>query len=39
MQGSVSASEYLLQNGARVNSTDSEGRTGLHLAALHASTG
>jgi len=39
LSGSVSASEYLLQNGAMINIEDEKGRTGLHLAALFGSTG
>ena len=38
-QGSVTTSEYLLQNGADVNMTDDQGRNSLHHAALLGSTG
>ncbi|XP_057305671.1 arf-GAP with coiled-coil, ANK repeat and PH domain-containing protein 2-like [Hydractinia symbiolongicarpus] len=39
ISGSVTASEFLLQNAAQVNITDKQGRSGLHYAAMHGSTG
>jgi len=37
--GSLSASEYLLQNGAKINMRDCRGRSALHYAALLGQTG
>ena len=39
LSGSVMACEYLLLNGAKINSADENGNTPLHLAASGGSTG
>ena len=38
-QGSLSACEFLLQNGAKINQKDKRGRGALHHAALLGQTG
>ena len=39
LQGSLSACEFLLQNGAKINQKDKRGRGALHHAALLGQTG
>jgi len=39
LKGSLSACEFLLQNGAKINQKDKRGRGALHHAALLGQTG